>query len=156
MKLSIREITQNDIENIVNYFINSDVEFLKGMGADKSKLPEKNVWIKKLKTELKKPFQQMKFYYIVWLIDNQLAGHSNINNISFGKSANMHLHLWKGNNRKKGLGAEFLKKSLPYYFEHFKLEKLICEPFSKNIAPNKVLLKVGFDFKYKYETTPGL
>jgi len=154
MILSVREMIVNDIENIVDYFVDADADFLKAMGADKRKLPERKAWIKKLKAELEKPYEEKKFYEIVWLIDNQSVGHSSINNINFGESATMHLHLWKGNNRKKGLGVEFLKQSIPYYFEHFKLEKLICEPRAENIAPNKVLRKVGFHLIRTYETTP--
>lgn len=155
MKLSIREIQTNDIEKIVNYFVNADSEFLKGMGADKSKLPKKDHWIKKLESELKKPYKSKEFYYIIWLLDDQEIGHSNINNIEFGKSATMHLHLWSNTKRESGLGLSFLKLTIPYYFKNIELEKLICEPYSNNIAPNKVLKKLGFELIKTYDTTPG-
>ena len=67
----------------------------------------------------------------------------------------MHLHLWQPVKRKKGIGTEFVKMSIPYYFKNFKLKKLICEPYTQNIAPNKVLQKVGFNLIKKYETIPG-
>lgn len=155
MNIAVREMNENDIELIVDYFINSDAEFLKGMGADKNKMPERNVWINKLKSEFKKPNKEKEAYYIVWLINGQPKGHSNINHIAFGKSAKMHLHLWQSIKRKNGLGFEFLKMSMPYYFENFKLEKLVCEPYAENIPPNRVLPKLGFKLKRTYETTPG-
>jgi RimJ/RimL family protein N-acetyltransferase len=67
----------------------------------------------------------------------------------------MHLHLWEQKIRRKGLGVDFLRQTIPYYFKNFHLEKLICEPYSKNVAPNKVLEKVGFEFVRSYDTTPG-
>lgn len=155
MKLKIREIQTNDIEKIVNYFVCADAKFLKDMGADKSKLPKRRDWIKKLESELIKPYKNKEFYYIIWLLDNQEIGHSNINNIEFGKSATMHLHLWNTDKRKSGLGLDFLRLTIPYYFKNFRLEKLICEPYSKNIAPNKVLKKLNFKLVRTYETTPG-
>ncbi len=155
MKLTVREIQANEIEKIVNYFVNADNEFLKAMGADKSKLPEKNEWIEKMEYEFKKSYREKEFYYIIWLFDNQAIGHSNINNIEFGKSATMHLHLWNNDKRKSGLGLDFLRLTLSYYFENFELEKLICEPFSKNMAPNKVLKNLGFELIRTYDTTPG-
>lgn len=155
MKLTVREIQANDIEKIVNYFINADSEFLKGMGANKSKLPKKGDWIKKLESELIKPYKNKEYYYIIWLLDNEEVGHSNINNIEFGESATMHLHLWNTDKRKSGLGVDFLKLTIPYYFRKFELKKLICEPYSKNIAPNKVLKKLNFELVKTYETTPG-
>jgi len=155
MKLTVREIQANEIEKIVDYFINADTEFLKGMGADKSKLPKKKEWIEKLESEFKKSNTEKGFYYIIWLFDNEAIGHSNINNIGFGKSATMHLHLWNNDKRKSGLGLDFLRLTIPYYFRNFGLEKLICEPSSENISPNKVLKNLGFELVRTYDTTPG-
>lgn len=155
MKLTVRELKLSDIEKIVDYFVKADKDFLIKMGADKSKLPKREEWIKKLEFEYNKPYKKKDFYYIIWLIDNKPVGHSNINKIEFGKDATMHLHLWKNDIRKRGLGSDFLKLSLPYYFKNFELEKIICEPYSKNIAPNKVLEKIGFDLVRTYETIPG-
>lgn len=67
----------------------------------------------------------------------------------------MHLHMWDRSNRKKGLGTELLRTSIPFFFENLKLKTLWCEPFAKNPAPNHTLLKIGFKFIKKYETTPG-
>ncbi len=155
MELSVREMKKNDIDLVVDYFIHADSEFLASMGADKSKLPDRGVWIKKLNHEFEKPCIDKTFYYIIWLLDDQPIGHSNINTIAFGHTATMHLHLWKNDIRKKGLGVTFLKKTIPFYFKNFQLEKLICEPYAMNVPPNRVLAKVGFEFIKKYETTPG-
>lgn len=155
MQLSVRELELIDIEKIVDYFVKSDADFLKGMGADKSKLPIRKEWISKLKSEFKKPNKEKEFYYIIWMINNEPIGHSNINKIDFGNSATMHLHLWKNERRKKGLGLDFLRQTIPYYFKNFELDTLICEPYSENIAPNNVLKKLGFEFVREYETTPG-
>ncbi len=155
INLNVRELQLNDIGKVVDYFVNSDVEFLKGMGADKNKFLKREEWVEKLKVEFKKPYTQKKIYYIIWLMDNQPIGHSNVNSIEFGESAIMHLHLWKSDKRKNGLGLEFLKLTIPYYFEHLKLEKLICEPYLENVAPNKTLEKLGFELVRTYDTIPG-
>ena len=155
MNLSVREMEKSDIELIVDYFINADSEFLKAMGADKNKLPNRTEWIKKLIKEFEKPNELKEFYYIIWLIDEHPIGHSNINNIEFKKSATMHLHLWRSDKRKKSMGYEFVKLTIPYYFKNFGLDILICEPYSENIAPNKVLKRIGFELMYTYETIPG-
>ena len=155
MKAEIREFVKSDIEKIVDYFIDAESDFLKGMGADKSKLPKREKWIRNLQSELIKPYREKDYYYIIWLLDDEPVGHSNVNHIDFGESATMHLHLWKNGMRKSGLGLEFLKMTIPLYFEKLELKKLICEPYSKNIAPNRVLKKIGFDLILTYETIPG-
>ena len=155
MNLSIKELDFSTTEVIVDYFINSDIEFLRGMGVEKSKLPKREDWINNLKSELKKPYKQKNLYYLIWMYGNQPVGHSNVNKIEHGQSATMHLHLWEKNSRKKGLGLNFVKLTMPYYFKNLQLEKLICEPYSKNVAPNKVLKKLGFKFIRAHKTIPG-
>ena len=155
MKTKIRGFVKSDIEKIVDYFIDAESDFLKVMGADKSKLPKREKWIQNLKLELVKPYREKNYYYIIWLLDSESVGHSNVNHIDFGESATMHLHLWKNGMRKSGLGLEFLKMTIPLYFEKLELKKLICEPYSENIAPNQVLKKIGFDLIRTYETIPG-
>ena len=155
MNLSVRELEIHEIGRMVDYFITAKDSFLKGMGADKSKLPTRDDWIQKLELDFNKPSTEKEFYYILWLFDNQPIGHSNINQIKFGNTATMHLHLWDSATRKKGLGIQFLRMTVPYYFKKFNLKKLICEPYSKNVAPNKVLKKLGFEWVRIYDTTPG-
>ena len=156
MKTEIREFIISDIEKIVDYFIDAESDFLKRMGAEKNKLPKRTRWIQNLQSELIKPYKEKGYYYIIWLLDGKPIGHSNINHISFGESAKMHLHLWKSGTRKNGLGLQFLKMTIPFYFEKFELKKLICEPYAENIAPNRTLKKIGFDLIMTYETVPGL
>lgn len=155
MNISVREMLETDIESIVDYFIDADEEYLRGMGAEKSKLPQRDAWISLLEKELIKGIEEKEFYYILWLLDGKAIGHSNINKIEYGSTATMHLHLWQNIERRKGLGSEFLKKAIPLYFSNFELKVLVCEPFAGNPAPNKVLGKLGFEFIEAYDTTPG-
>jgi ribosomal-protein-alanine N-acetyltransferase len=123
--------------------------------VDPSKLPGKEKWLNLLADEQRQPLQNKKFYYVIWLLNNTPVGHSNINKIIFGEEAYMHLHIWNSDKRQKGIGLEFIKMSLPYYFDKLKLKRLYCEPSALNPAPNKILQKIGFDFEKKYEIIPG-
>lgn len=156
MITSTREMTPADAERVVDYFSTADADYLKGMGAEKSKLPAREDWIAAIQAELDKPFEEKQLYYVVWEVDGEAIGHSNINNITFGKEAFMHLHIWQKENRRFGSGAALVKQSIPKYFEHFQLEKLRCEPFAGNPAPTRLLEQVGFEFVEIYETTPSI
>ncbi len=155
MNISVRPMNKEKIPLMVDYFLNSSSDFLRGMGADPTKLPERNSWIQKLEHDFSKNKKSKEYFYIIWLENGRPIGHTNINKIEYGKKALMHLHLWENTSRQKGIGSMLLKKSIPLFFNLFELEKLICEPFAENIAPNKTLLKVGFTFIKSYETTPG-
>ena len=153
--ISVRHLEICDHENIVDYFLNSDKDFLISLGVDISKLPDRQEWLDILKSNFELSIDQKKFFYIIWLMDSKPVGHSNINKIAFAYEAYMHLHMWQEQTRKKGIGVEFLKLTLPYYFDTFKLENLFCEPAASNAAPNKTLEKLGFDFVKSYDTIPG-
>ena len=154
-KIKVREIELKDIDLIADYWIESESDFLINIGVDLNKLPTRAGLRKMLTEQINSSITNKKSYALIWTLDGKQIGHSNINGIEYGKQATMHLHLWKSNNRKKGIGTELVRKSLPFYFENLKIEKLICEPYALNPAPNKTLEKVGFEFVKKYKTIPG-
>lgn len=156
VNISIRKQTLEDISSIIDYFLNSDKEHLLKMGVDVSKLHKRNYWIKLLEENYQQEDHNKCIYYLIWLLDNNAIGHCNINKIKPHEEAYMHLHLWQNENRQKGLGIEFLKLTIPIFFQIFDLKKLYCEPYALNPAPNRILEKFGFEFLKSYETTPGI
>ena len=148
-------MTRADISLIIDYFLGSAPGFLRGMGVDINKLPGKKEWSKIISDDFEQPVERRKFYYVIWQINDIPVGHSNINDIIFGEEAYMHLHIWDLNNRNKGDGSYFIKESLFYFFQKFKLQKLFCQPYALNPAPNHALHNAGFEFIKKYETIPG-
>ena len=153
--LSVREIQESDIDLITRYWLGSDAQFLKAMGVDPSKIPGKEEWRTMLMEQIHAPLEEKKSFCIIWQLDNIPSGHSNINKISFGQEAYMHLHLWNNETRRKGVGAALVKMTLPWFFEKYQLKKLYCEPYALNTPPNKTLEKLGFEFIKEYITTPG-
>src|ERR1700733_2734263 len=148
--LSVREIKDSDIDHLVHYWLNADDAFLLGMGVDLAKIPNEAYLRKMLSQQLSQPYQEKRAYCIIWQADGKPIGHSNLNPVIFGEAGTMHLHLWNSEVRKKGMGTELVKLTLPYYFKNMKLKRLICEPYALNPAPNKVLEKAGFDFIKEY------
>ena len=155
MIFSARAIQPDDIPPLIDYWLDASEEFLRGMGADIHKIPPREEWEKMLREQISQRLDKKKSYCIIWLADNKPVGHSNVNKIVFGEEAYMHLHLWNAGIRKAGMGAEFLKLTIPIFFKDLQLENLYCEPYALNPAPNKTLAKLGFRFIKEYITTPG-
>ena len=153
--LEVRETMKEDIKYFVNYWLNATPDFLAGMGVDLTKTPNKKQLIDLVSSQIGVPMEKRKSYFLTWLINGETVGCTNVNQIVYGKQAFMHLHLYQGDNRQKGIGTEFVKKSLPFYFENLKLQQLFCEPYSLNPAPNKTAEKIGFEFIKQYKTIPG-
>ena len=148
--------SREEYELMLNYFYKADDTFLRGMGVDRSKLPERDKWLDALLIDHQKPDNERDRFYLVWTFRGQRVGHSSINNIVPGTEAFIHLHLWDSQLRRAGLGTEFVHRSANFYFQRFNLKKLVCEPAADNPAPNRVLEKLGFAFIRRYRTTPGV
>jgi len=153
--LSVRRSEINDFEKVIDYFLKSDKESLTNMSVDISKLPSRAEWLRILTADFTLDAESRQFFYVIWLLDNRAIGHSNINKIIFGEEAYMHLHLWRAQIRRKGIGYTLLKETLPLYFNTFQLKNLYCEPSASNPAPNNTLKKLGFEFIKSYNTIPG-
>lgn len=155
MELLVREITTADIEPLLGYWFDAKPEFLTGMGVDLAKMPAKEEFRKALADQIAAPYEKKKAYCMIWLVDGQAIGHCNINNITFGDNAYMHLHMWEAGKRQQGIGSQLVKLTLPHFFKNFNLKKLYCEPNAQNPAPNNTLKKVGFTFVKNYMTVPS-
>ena len=153
--LSVREIKKEDFEPLIQYWISLTPDQMIAMGVDAAKMPVKTDWEKMLIEQIEQEYPEKKSYCLIWLLDNIPVGHSNINKIIFGEEAFMHLHMWQAETRKKGMGINFVKLCLPYYFENFKLKKIFCEPYALNPAPNIILPKLDFKFVKEYFGIPG-
>jgi RimJ/RimL family protein N-acetyltransferase len=153
--LSVREINKDDIDLITQYWTTADDKFLVNMGVDLNKMPAKEFWCQMLSEQLSQSYEEKKSYCIIWQVNGKAIGHSNVNKIIFGEEASMHLHIWNAEFRKSGYGTEFIKMTIPWFFQNLRLRNLYCEPYTSNPAPNKTLEKAGFEFVRNYITTPG-
>lgn len=151
----VRSLTERDIDFIADYWLNSDKDFLVSLGVDLNKIPSRKALTGMLINQIQLPDDEKSSLALIAELNNQAIGHCNVNNIHFGKEATMHLHLWNTKSRQKGLGTKMVLGSLPIFFESLKLERIWCEPYAKNQAPNRTLEKVGFEFVKKYVTIPG-
>lgn len=153
--LSVRAIETKDIPLITKYWLESEPDFLIGMGVDLNKLPTKEGLRQMLEKQMSLAIDKKPSYALIWEYNHKAIGHCNVNGIKFGEEAFMHLHLWNIDKRQKGIGSLLVKKSVEIFFKELKLQQIFSEPYALNPAPNKTLKKLGFDFVKKYTTIPG-
>src|SRR4051812_19229381 len=102
--LSVREITQDDIGTLIQYWFRADHEFLKGMGVDVGKMPSPDQFSEMLERQINTPIESRVSYCLIWELNGRAVGHTNTNPTKYGEEAFMHLHLWNIMDRKKGIG----------------------------------------------------
>ena len=153
--LTVREMQLGDVDIRINYFHNASDDHLKIIGVDRALLPTREEWGVQYEEDYARPIKEREIYSLLWELDGEAIGFSTAGKIIFGKEAYMHLHMINPTQRRSGLGAEFLKKSVKMYFQVLELEHLFCEPNAFNVAPNRTLQKAGFHYLFTHETTPG-
>jgi len=146
----------SDYERVLDYFLAADEPFLRGMGVDPQKLPQRAAWLERLVPDLARPDEQKQTFYVGWDYEGTRVGHCNLNPLVYGDHGYVHVHLWDPAVRRAGLGTEFLRRSLGVFLRRFALRRLYCEPYAENPAPNRILVKAGFRFIRRYRTIPGL
>lgn len=155
LPLSVRPLQEIDIEPLSDYWFKASPEFLQGMGVDLAKMPARADWETMLQEQLSQSLEEKKSYCFIWQLAGEAVGHSNVNRIVFGSEAYMHLHLWRSDLRQKGLGVDFVRLTIPHFFQDLQLQKIYCEPYQLNPGPNKTLEKAGFHFVKTHITVPG-
>ena len=153
--LSVRELQHSDIDYIIQYWMTASESYLEGMGVDINKLPQREQFIQFLTDQINCPIETRKSYTIIWQLDNRPIGHCNTNPTTFGEEALMHLHIWNNEKRKSGLGLQFVRMTLPWFFNNLQLKNLYCQPYALNPGPNKTLQKAGFMLEKEFVTIPG-
>jgi RimJ/RimL family protein N-acetyltransferase len=156
MQLTVRPMRLDETGIIIDYFHGATPEHLELMGVDPTRLPPREAWRQRMEAEFAKPVEQRAAFVVIWLDGEKPIGFSTCDRIRFGERANMHLHVVEAGNRKRGAGAECVRRSVDIYFDTLKLKQLFCEPNAFNVAPNRTLQGAGFRYLKTHMTVPGL
>jgi RimJ/RimL family protein N-acetyltransferase len=145
----------SEYERMIDYFVSGEQPFLQGMGVDPALLPTRQAWLAACLADHQRPDPEKDRFYLAWLHDAELVGHSSISHIEPGRVAHIHLHLWVSTKRRRGLGTAFVAASMDIYFARFGFEKIASEPYAENRAPNRALDRLGFRHVKRYRTVPS-
>src|SRR5436853_3576493 len=108
--------SRQEYELMLDYFYKAEDSFLRGMGVDRLKLPERNKWLDALLADHEKPDGERDRFYLVWIFQGHRVGHSSINNIVLGTEAFLHLPFLPSSSEKsihqKLLSVEFFFRVL--------------------------------------------
>ena len=143
-----------EYDAMIDYFLGGDDAFLLSMGVDRPKLPSKEAWRDACLVDEERPDREKERVYVAWLHDGEVVGHSSASHIEFGNTAHVHMHLWRPDLRRSGLGPQFLTQSIALYFDRLSLQTAACEPYAENPGPNRVLQRLGFRFVRRFRTQP--
>src|SRR4051812_15775718 len=145
----------SEYEGMIDYFLRAEDAFLAGMGVARALLPTRDAWLRDVLADHQFSDLKKDRLYVGWFYQGRQIGHSSVNKIRFGNDAFFHLHMWRPDLRKSGFGHLLCEQSMKIYFDRLHLKTLWCEPYAENPAPNRTLMKLGFEFIKRYRTVPG-
>ena len=154
-KLTVREMHLVDVGIRIDYFHGASDDHLRTLGVDRALLPTPEAWWDFYADDYARPIRERLNYSLVWELDGQAVGFSSTDQIVFGETAFMHLHILRLAQRRSGLGVKFVTESAQIYFRVLELKRLFCEPNAFNVAPNRALQRAGFQYQFTHETTPN-
>jgi RimJ/RimL family protein N-acetyltransferase len=152
---TVRDLREDEAGLVVDYFLSASAADLARMGIDPAKLPERAAWTGRIREDLARPLGARRWHFVLWQVDGEAVGHSNIGDIEPDRCGTMHLHIWTPEHRGRGIGRALVRESVRRYFEVLALDVVFCQPNAYNVAPNRALHRAGFDYLETYETTPG-
>lgn len=133
------------------YFDGATDRFLIRMGVDPSKIRGKKSNPNHYAEARKIPRRERPTFGFAFEQNGKLIGGSALKGIVYGDRADVHGHLWDESLRGKGLATGLALEYLRHVFNLFELKTLIAEPSVGNIAPNKLLQKLGLKIVDTYE-----
>jgi len=115
--LTVREMRLADVGMRIDYFHDASDRYLDTLGVDRSRLPSREEWYAFYEEDYARPIHLRTNYSLVWELDGQPVGFGSTDQITFGEEARMHLHIVRPTRRREGLGHQFVRQSVPVYFE---------------------------------------
>ncbi len=154
-RLSVREMSLSEAAIRIDYFLGASDDYLLALGVDRDALPSRVDWLAFYEKDYRRPIRERINYSLIWELEDGIVGFSTTDRIDFGNEAFMHLHIIEPSLRRRGLGVEFVRRSVRHYFEVLELQLLYCEPNALNVAPNRTLQSAGFRYLFSHETQPS-
>ncbi|HWD25009.1 MAG TPA: GNAT family N-acetyltransferase [Acidimicrobiales bacterium] len=154
-QLTVKTMNLAEVGVRINYFHDATDDYLRKLGVDRALLPTREAWREFYEEDYARPLRARLNYLLVWDLDGEVIGFSSADRIVFGEEAFMHLHILSRSQRKRGLGTEFVRRSVEVYFDALELKRLFCEPNAFNVAPNRTLQRAGFSYLFTHEAAPS-
>jgi RimJ/RimL family protein N-acetyltransferase len=151
----VRPMRLDEVDFRIDYFHGASDEYLRKLGVDRALLPGREAWRAYYTEDFARPLAERETYNLAWELDGRLVGFSSTDHIEFGEQAFMHLHIVEAPDRRRGLGTEFVRRSVDEYFRALELRRLFCQPNAYNVAPNRTLQRAGFRYVLSAEMQPS-
>ncbi len=151
--IQVRGFSRSDIAGFLEYWYDSDPAFLRSLGVNPAKLPQRKKMREMLELDMERQGRDGNRNSALLAIALQgatigvhelthLAPRTGGDGLSF-ESGIMHAHIWRRENRGQGIALVSYVRAMQEYFRRFGLDAVLFESPIHNPAANGVKSKLG-------------
>lgn len=144
----LRDLSEEDIPLVLNYWFRSPTGFIESIGVDIAKLPQE-VEMEKTLTELcreNKKLPSSKLHALAIVYENQAIGVHTIHPLVENDFGIFHAHIWKPELRRQGLALVTYPKACLTFIRRFGLKRILFKTPIQNTGAIRVKEKLGIRY----------
>ncbi len=134
----LRDLTINDLEPIVRYWMDSDPAFLADMGIDLASRGTAADVLTRMSRAIPSINPKQRSVALAITVDDQFAGYTLLNRYSSMENYS-HWHITRPGFRRCGISRALYPLRLAAYFNRFQIERLVHQTRTSNLGVNRLL-----------------
>jgi hypothetical protein len=140
-EVSVRAFQEEDILPLVEYWTGNSEEFWRQRGVDPAKLSSRETFI----TGYQKAFKEKGGVstVVTILLQGKAVGVHTLTDLIPKESAVFHAHIWKEENRHRGVGIYSYLKGSEFFLKNLSLKKILFKTPKLNMAAHRIKEKIG-------------
>jgi len=139
--ISVRDLIEDDIETIVDYWHPSDPDFLSSLGADLSKLTSRDATRHRLLSSLANGSERSRAYFVI-VSGASILGYTNLNFRSANEAC-AHFHVLKRTAKVKAAMYAIFPDMMRAFFSLFPLQRIEMQTLPENRSIDRLLQHFG-------------
>lgn len=151
--IQVREFSGDDITGFLAYWYDSDAAFLKSLGVNPAKLPQRRKMREMLELDMKRAGQagHRPSALLAIALKGVTVGVHELTHLSARaggdgqgfESGVMHAHIWRPEHRGRGIAIVSYVRAMQEYFRRFALDAVLFESPILNPGANRIKAKLG-------------
>lgn len=139
--ITASDLELSDIEHILVYWYGSPPEYLHTLGVAPEKLPSRHKMAEMLARKV--AHERARPTILTVKIKGVSIGLHELTHIEPGVSAVMHAHIWRLEDRGRGIGAVSYVKAMERFFAAHGFQRIVFETPTANVAANRIKRVLG-------------
>jgi len=137
---ALRDLSEDDIEAVVNYWFTSSDDFLDFMGVDRTRLGTAEQTRQRFLSAIRTGDLDQKTIALAIVLNGNLVGYTLLNRYALETNYS-HWHIIVPALRGAGISSALYPHRIKAYFDLVPIERLIHQTRTRNVAVNRMLDK---------------